>query len=85
MTLAGAVPELEAGYRDGRLRAERGAPAGVGRSLSSLPASKRWRDVRVEGGPEGLAVYRTSSREGDWLCDLWLAERIAAAIVAPTP
>lgn len=79
VTLAGAFDELEVRFRDGRLRAERGAPPGVGRALGSLPASDRWKDVRVEGGPEGLAVYRRSSGEGDWLRDLWLAERIAGA------
>ncbi|HKG38155.1 MAG TPA: hypothetical protein VKB25_04135 [Conexibacter sp.] len=35
-----------------------------------------------ERGPDGLIVYRRSSREGDWLCDLWLAERLAGALGA---
>lgn len=83
VTLAEATPELEVRFRDGRLRAERGAPAGVGRALGSMPASKRWKGVRIEGGSEGLIVYRPSSNEGDWLCDLWLAERIAVAIGRP--
>jgi hypothetical protein len=82
VTLAGAVPELEASFEDGRLRAKKGGPPGVGRSLGAMPASKRWSGVKVEGGPEGLVVYRRSSREGDWLCDLWLAERIADALRA---
>jgi hypothetical protein len=82
VTLAGAVPQLEASFRDGRLRATRGAPPQVGRALGSLPASKRWSGVKVEGGPAGLIVYRRSSREGDWLCDLWLAERLAGALAA---
>lgn len=82
VTLAGAVPELEASFRDGRLRAQRGGPPELGRALGSMPASKRWSGVKVEGGPDGLVVYRRSSREGDWLCDLWLAERIAAALQA---
>lgn len=82
VTLGGAVAELEASFRDGRLRAKKGGPPEVGRSLGSMPASKRWSGVKVEGGPEGLIVYRRSSREGDWLCDLWLAERIAGALGA---
>lgn len=80
VTLGSAVPEFEASFRDGRLRAKRGAPPPVGRALGSLPASKRWSGVQVEGGAEGLIVYRRSSREGDWLCDLWLAERLADAL-----
>jgi hypothetical protein len=82
VTLGGAVPELEASFRDGRLRAKQGGPPQLGRSLGSMPASERWNGVKVEGGLEGLVVYRRSSREGDWLCDLWLAERIAAALNA---
>jgi hypothetical protein len=82
VTLAGAMAELEASFKDGRLRAKRGGPPELGRSLGSMPASKRWSGVQVEGGPEGLVVYRRSSREGDWLCDLWLAERLADAIGA---
>lgn len=80
VTLGGAAPELEASFRDGRLRARRGGPPEVGRSLGAMTASPRWKGVKVEGGPEGLIVYRRSSREGDWLCDLWLAERLATAL-----
>ena len=82
VTLGGAVPDFEASFRDGRLRAKKGGPPEVGRSLGAMPASKRWSGVKVEGGPDGLIVYRRSSREGDWLCDLWLAERLAGALDA---
>ncbi len=82
VTLGGAVPELEASFKDGRLRAKRGGPPELGRSLGAMTASPRWKGVRVEGGPEGLIVYRRSSKEGDWLCDLWLAERLAVAVGA---
>jgi hypothetical protein len=82
VTLAGAVPDFEASFRDGRLRAKKCGPPEVGRSLGAMPASKRWTGVRVEGGPDGLIVYRRASREGDWLCDLWLAERLAGALAA---
>lgn len=82
VTLAGAVPSFEATFRDGRLRAKKGGPPEVGRSLGAMPASKRWSGVTVEGGPDGLIVYRRSAREGDWLCDLWLAERLAGALAA---
>lgn len=41
-----------------------------------VAASKR---VEVRSGPEGIAVIRRKGSQSDWLCDLWLAERLAAA------
>ncbi|HEU5251987.1 MAG TPA: hypothetical protein VFU16_01510 [Solirubrobacterales bacterium] len=38
-------------------------------------ASKR---VAVRSGPEGLLVSRRKGAQGDWLCDLWVAERLLA-------
>jgi hypothetical protein len=35
--------------------------------------------VKVESGPEGIAVTRKGGQPADWLCDLWLAERLADA------
>ncbi len=32
--------------------------------------------VEVESGPEGIVVRRRKGAQGDWLCDLWLAERL---------
>lgn len=34
--------------------------------------------VEVRSGPEGIVVSRAKARPGDWLCDLWLAERLAS-------
>jgi hypothetical protein len=34
--------------------------------------------VEVRSGPEGIVVSREKARPGDWLCDLWLAERLAS-------
>lgn len=34
--------------------------------------------VGVRSGPEGVVVSREKARPGDWLCDLWLAERLAS-------
>lgn len=34
--------------------------------------------VAVSSGPEGLVVSRRKARPGDWLCDLWLAERLVS-------
>ncbi|HET9197814.1 MAG TPA: hypothetical protein VFN92_06125 [Solirubrobacterales bacterium] len=34
--------------------------------------------VTVRSGPGGIVVSRRKARQGDWLCDLWLAERLAS-------
>lgn len=34
--------------------------------------------VEVRSGPEGLVIVRRKAGSGDWLCDLWLAERLVA-------
>jgi hypothetical protein len=71
-----SVPEFEAKAKDGRFATADGA-SNAATVLSSLPASERWGGVKVRGGPGGVVV----DRKGDpsaWLCDLWLAERIAA-------
>jgi hypothetical protein len=39
-------------------------------------ATKR---VKVESNPEGIVVTRKGGGPADWLCDLWLAERLADA------
>jgi hypothetical protein len=36
-------------------------------------SSKR---IEVGSGPEGITVTRKGGRPADWLCDLWLAERL---------
>lgn len=38
-------------------------------------SSKR---VTVRSGAEGLVISRRKARQGGWLCDLWLAERLAS-------
>lgn len=40
-----------------------------------LAESKR---LRVQSGPEGILVVRRKGKPQDWLCDLWLAEHLAA-------
>jgi hypothetical protein len=39
-------------------------------------ASKK---VKVKSGPEGIAIVRKGGAQAEWLCDLWLAERLAGA------
>jgi hypothetical protein len=34
--------------------------------------------VEVRGGPEGVMISRLEAKPGDWLCDLWVAERLAS-------
>lgn len=34
--------------------------------------------VAVRSGPDGISVSRRKAQPSDWLCDLWLAERLAA-------
>jgi len=60
-----------------------GAPDRLARAMVSVCFPAGGQGVRSpERGPDGLIVYRRSSREGDWLCDLWLAERLAGALGA---
>jgi hypothetical protein len=40
----------------------------------------RSKRVEIRSGPEGIAVVRRKGKPADWLCDLWLAERLAAAV-----
>lgn len=74
-----AAPEFEARSGDGRIRNRKQAlPPGVTKALESVPRSSRWKNLRVEGGAEGIVVRRKPSGTGsEWLCDLWLAERVA--------
>jgi hypothetical protein len=44
-------------------------------SAEYVAASKR---VEVRSGPDGILVSRRKGDARDWLCDLWLAERLAA-------
>jgi hypothetical protein len=75
VTVSAKTPKFEAKAKRGRFASEDGA-SDAAAILSSLPTSDRWNGVKVEGGPSGIMV----SRNGDpsaWLCDLWLAEKIA--------
>jgi len=75
--IAGAAPEFEARSRDGRIRASDGAPEAIVTALAAVPNSVRWKRVEVEGGADGILVRRKKGEQRDWLCDLWLAERLA--------
>ncbi|MET0559603.1 MAG: hypothetical protein ABW065_13200 [Solirubrobacterales bacterium] len=77
--VGGPVPAFEAKSRDGRVRASEDAPAGIAAALGAVPNSTRWKKLAISGGPDGVVVTRKGGGQGDWLCDLWLAERLAAA------
>jgi hypothetical protein len=70
-----AVPEFDAKARDGHLVAKDGG-SNAAAVLRGLPASERWKGVKVHGGADGVVVDRKGDT-GAWLCDLWLAERLA--------
>ena len=79
VTVAGPTAEFSARSRDGRLRAADGAPERIAAALKEVPNSVRWKRVEASGGPEGVVVTRKKGEQRDWLCDLWLAERLAGA------
>jgi hypothetical protein len=77
VTVAAPVAEFKAKSSDGRVCPADGAAESVAAVLASVPNSIRWKKVVVEGGPEGVTVIRKGGEQADWLCDLWLAERLA--------
>lgn len=79
VSVAAPAPEFSARSRDGRVRPGDGAPEAVVTALKDVPNSTRWKKVAVAGGPEGIEVVRKAGEQSDWLCDLWLAERLARA------
>jgi hypothetical protein len=74
-----ATPEFKAKSRDGKVRPGDDVPAPFAAALRAMPNSTRWKKLTVEGGPEGIVVARKGGAQADWLCDLWLAERLADA------
>jgi hypothetical protein len=77
--VGGGAPEFAARSRDGRIQGKDEVPAAIAAALDSVPNSTRWKRLEVRGGPEGIVVTRKRGEPRDWLCDLWLAERLAAA------
>jgi hypothetical protein len=78
-TVGGAYPTFTIRNREGRLRPATGSPGAIESVIDPLPASPLWRGVNVKGGPEGIVVERKDNRSS-WMCDLWLAERLAEAL-----
>jgi hypothetical protein len=66
--------------RDGKLVAGEAAPDAAVEALRSVPGSTRWKSLKGEVGEGRIAVERKGSSSGDWMLDLWLAERLAGAL-----
>jgi hypothetical protein len=79
VTVRVATPEFKAKSRDGKVRPGDEVPAPFATALRGMPNSTRWKKLTVEGGPGGIVVARKGGVQADWLCDLWLAERLADA------
>jgi hypothetical protein len=74
-----AVAPFQVRADDGRLVAESGALPEVEEFLAGLaPAPAVWREVVIEGGPQGILSRRpvTAHPQG-YVYDLWLVERLA--------
>jgi hypothetical protein len=79
ISVGAASPEFSAKARDGKVRPAKDAPEAITAALENVANSTRWKRLEVEGGPEGIVVVRKGGGQSDWLCDLWLAERLADA------
>lgn len=71
-----SVPRFEAKARDGRIGVGREGREDVRAVLADVPSSSRWKGVKVRGGGGVIEVERKGD-PGAWLCDVWLAERLA--------
>lgn len=78
-TIAGSYPAFTVKSSAGKLAPDQRAPATVADVVSPLTASPLWQGVTVTGGERGIVVERKHNR-GSWMCDLWLAERLADAV-----
>lgn len=75
--------ELSGSRHGRRVTVRFGGDENAGHSEVTVAASCREfaaesKRVAVRSGPEGVVVSRRKARPGDWLCDLWLAERLAS-------
>lgn len=82
-------PAFELRARAGRLSTGRDAPPVAREVLRGVPSSTRWSGVRGDAKDGAISVRRKrsagSAARGDWLLDLWLAERLADAVSGPVP
>jgi hypothetical protein len=79
------APSFSLRSRDGRVVAGKEAPPDVRAALKSVPASTRWNGVHGHAGPDGIELERKGGGGSGSLLDLWIAERIAAAVGPESP
>lgn len=79
--VAARGPEFTARSSDGKLRNKDGLPPEIERALADVPASTGWRNMSAKGDASGIHIARSKiTDQREWLCDLWLAERLADAV-----
>lgn len=78
--VSGTGPFFSFKARDGRLKAGKDAPEAVAALLKAVPNSTRWNGVEGGWNDGSLEIDRKNAGGGDWLLDLWLAERLADAV-----
>ena len=73
------VPPFRVRESDHRPVAEPGAPPEVEDVLAGVePDRSVWRDVEIDGGPDGITARRpVKAHPQGYVYDLWLAERLA--------
>ena len=74
--VSGSIPAFRVESRGGKFLLPEDLPAQAHAALKDLRKAKRWVGVKLEGGPQGVAVARDARGMNLWLYDLWLAERI---------
>ena len=79
VTVKSSTQSFEAKASDGRIKSNGDGPEAVTAALDTIPNSSKWKGVEVHGGRGGVEVKRKGDRSA-WLCDLWLAERLAAKL-----
>jgi len=82
-TIEVALPAFELAGDGGAVSAESDVPTEVQGVLAQLrPSPEIWDKVRITAGPSGITANRPAVIDplNSWLYDLWLCERIAAAL-----
>jgi hypothetical protein len=77
------APDFQIDSHDGALVATGASPFEIQGLIGSLSADvATWSDTRVTGGADGIVAARAAvdGIENSWVYDLWLCERIAAAL-----
>jgi hypothetical protein len=80
-----ATPRFAIMAEDGTLVADHPAVTGL---VGGFAPSRAWDDTALRGGPEGVVARRPVTMRGQqagWAYDLWLCERVAAALGSPLP